>query len=382
MHGRRPDGCTYCWNIEDMGPSFISDRHIRNGSIYTQERLDEIKRLGADFNVNPEYIEVSFGNECNFKCGYCHPKASSKFWNEIRDHGPYDMVSNHRCDIDWLTLYEEGDNPFVDAWWRWWPTIRSDVNILRITGGEPLLHQSTWRMLEDLERNPLPQLELNLNSNLGVKSVLVERMSTKVRDLLDKGCIRDFQLFTSIDTWGPQAEYIRHGLDLAAWESNLDRYMHICRQPATLMVTFNILSVPGFKGLLEKILEWRKRYAPTDGRVRTIRDLRFDTPYLKEPLQYDINILPKDRFMHFLYDALDFMEANMSDDDKDLFGTLEVAKFKRVVSYMANTEYDEGKIDIGRRDFYRWFKEYDRRRDTNFKSTFPELAEFYDSCRG
>jgi len=168
LNGRRPEGCQYCWNIEDMGKGFVSDRHIRNASIYRPERLAEILDKGADFKVSPEYIEVSFGNECNFKCGYCHPKASSKFWNEIRDHGPYDMVTNHRCDIDWMTLYEEEGNPFVDAWWRWWPQIRDGVHILRITGGEPLLHRSTWTMLDDLAANPMPNLELNINSNLGV----------------------------------------------------------------------------------------------------------------------------------------------------------------------------------------------------------------------
>lgn len=382
LAGRRPDGCQYCWTIEDMGPGFISDRHIRNASIYRPERLAEIVERGADFKVNPEYIEISFGNECNFKCGYCHPKASSKFMNEIRDHGPYDMVTNHRCDIDWMTLYEEEGNPFVEAWWRWWPQMRDDVHILRITGGEPLLHRSTWRMLDELLDRPQPALELNINSNLGVKSVLVERMATRVRELLDRGHIRDFQLFTSLDTWGPQAEYIRHGLDLAMWEANLDSYMRICRQPATLMITFNALSVPNFRQLLGKILEWRRRYAPTDGRVRTIRDIRFDTPYLREPLQYDINILPKEEFMPYMRECLGFMEANEDDLDKDKFGPLEVDKFRRVVSYMENAAYDADRLATGRRDFYRWFKEYDRRKGTDFVATFPELADFYNRCRG
>ena len=207
-------------------------------------------------------------------------------------------------------------------------------------------------------------------------------MASRVRDLLDRGHIRDFQLFTSIDTWGPQAEYIRHGLDLGIWESNLDTYMRTCRQPATMMVTFNALSVPNFRGLLGKILEWRRRYAPTDGRVRTIRDIRFDTPYLREPLQYDINILPKEEFMPYMRECLEFMEANEDDLDKDKFGPLEVDKFRRVVSYMDGTRYDDDTLATGRRDFYRWFKEYDRRKGTDFAATFPELAGFYESCRG
>ena len=108
--------------------------------------------------------------------------------------------------------------------------------------------------------------------------------------------------------------------------------------------------------------------------------MRFDTPYLREPLQYDINILPKAEFMPYMRAALAFMEANEQDADKQAFGTLEVDKFRRVVRYMETTEYSAEKLSEGRRDFHAWFTEHDRRRGTNFASTFPELVDFYESC--
>ena len=69
LDGDKPSGCQYCWNIENLGENYRSDRSERNENIFTIERLDEIKKSPRDFNINPEYIEVSFGNECNFKCG-------------------------------------------------------------------------------------------------------------------------------------------------------------------------------------------------------------------------------------------------------------------------------------------------------------------------
>jgi hypothetical protein len=380
MQGLRPKGCQYCWNIEDLGEGYVSDRHIRSTSIYRPDRLDEIKQHGSNFDVKPEYIEVSFGNECNFKCGYCHPKASSKFHNEIRDFGPYTMVKNHRCDTDWFKVYEEETNPYVEAWHKWWPEIRDSLNILRITGGEPLLHKSTWALLDDLAANPMPKLELNINSNLGVKPVLVQRLSDKVKDLMARGCIKDFSLFTSVDTWGPQAEYARTGLDLAIWEQNLDTYMRTTGMNVSLMITFNVLSIPRFKVLLGKILEWRSRYADLQARTPSMRNVRFDTPYLKEPLQYDINILPKAEFMPYMQDCLAFMESQCDDLNKQVFSHLEVDKFRRVVKYMETTNYDDAKLLEGRKDFHAWFKETDRRRSTDFASTFPELVGFYQSC--
>ena len=378
INGEKPSGCNYCWNIEAMGSEYISDRHERNASIFTEQRLGAIK-ANPLAPVNPQYIEISFGNECNFKCGYCHPKHSSAYHKEIKDHGPYTMVKNHRNDIDWFTVYEEDVNPYVEAWWRWWPEVRKTLTILRITGGEPLLQKSTWRLLDDLEQNPLPNLELNINSNFGVKPILIDRLVEKVNKLLDMGAIKDFKIFSSIDTWGEPAEYIRTGLDLTVWEKNLDTYLTKTNRPITFMITFNILSVPSFTKLLNKILEWRVRYNGTD--QNKWQRIRFDTPYLKEPLQYDMLILPKDEFMPYMKQHLAFIKDNLDDKDRTKFSELEYEKFRRVVDYMDSTNYTAEKLKEGRRDFYNWFTEYDRRRGTDFTKTFPELENFYYDCR-
>jgi hypothetical protein len=378
LNGGKPKGCNYCWNIEKLGDDYISDRKERNATIYTDQRFAQIKNGDWDQNINPQYIEISFGNECNFKCGYCHPKHSSSYYKEIKDYGPYTMVKNHRNDIDWFKIHVEETNPYVDAWWRWWPEVRKTLTILRITGGEPLLQQSTWRLLDDLEINPLPNLELNINSNFGVKSILIDRLIEKVNNLINAGCIKNFKIFTSIDTWGAPAEYIRTGLDLELWENNLDRYLTKTKLPVTFMITFNVLTVTNFQTLLAKILQWREKYNSID-QAKPQR-VRFDTPFLKEPLQYDMNILPKDEFMPYMKSHLDFILANLDDKNPSKFSNLEYEKFLRVVKYMESAIYTPEKVKEGRRDFFNWFTEYDRRRGTDFKTTFPELINFYKEC--
>ena len=376
LNGGKPSGCQYCWNIENMGDDYVSDRKERNVTIYTPERYMQIKKGSWDQNINPEYIEVSFGNECNFKCGYCHPKHSSSYHKEIKDFGPYEMVKNHRNDINWFKVYEEETNPYVEAWWRWWPEVSKTLNILRITGGEPLLQSSTWRLLEDLDKNPLPNLELNINSNFGVKPILIDRLVDRVNKLIEEKKIKSFKMFTSIDTWGKPAEYIRTGLDLELWERNFDKYMSDTKLPITFMITFNILSVTTFQSLLEKILEWRKKY-----KFVTEHKVRFDTPYLKEPLQYDMNILPKGEFMPYMYSHLAFIKNNIDDKNVEKFSSLEYEKFRRVVDYMESTVYSNERVKEGRKDFYNWFTEYDRRRSVNFVTTFPTMIDFYNKCK-
>jgi len=379
LEGGKPEGCQYCWNIEAMGPDYISDRHIRNGSIFTEERYNQCKDSWT-VDVNPEYIEINFGNECNFKCGYCHPKYSTSFYKEIETHGPVTSVKNHRCDIDWMKLYQrEEENPYVDAFWEWWPELRKTLNIMRVTGGEPTLHKSTWTLLDKIDQDPMPWLELNINSNLGTKPVLIERLAAKVKKLTSENKIKNFKLFTSMDTWGDRAEYIRTGLDLELWEHNFHTYLQGTDSPITFMITFNIFSVTTFKSLLEKMLEWRKQYGWYDD-IKSHR-VRFDTPYLRDPIQYDMNILPKEEFMPYMHEALKFMKDNLNDDASDKFTSIEYEKFKRVVDYMAETVYPEERLIEGRKDFYNWFNELDERRDNDMLSVFPEMIKFYRLCQ-
>ena len=380
LAGVQTEGCKYCWNIENMGDDYISDRHIKTSSIYTEARFKQASRGPWDQNINPEYVEVNFGNECNFKCGYCHPKYSSRFYNEIKQHGPVDTVKNHRCDVDWLKIYErEEENPYVDAFFKWWPELSKTLSILRVTGGEPLMHVSTWKLLNTIKETPMPDLELNINSNMGIKTALVDKMVEHVNHLIENKKIKIFKLFTSVDTWGPRAEYIRTGLDLELWERNLDTYLKSTGQPISFMITFNILAVPTFKSLLVKILEWRREYNQYN-KTDQPQMVRFDTPYLKEPLQYDMNILPKEEFMPYMYDHLKFIEDNMDDRDPTKFSSVEYEKFRRVVDYMASTTYSEEKILEGKKDFYNWFNALDQRRGTNLIETFPEFSAFYNEC--
>jgi organic radical activating enzyme len=383
--GEKPKGCQYCWNIEEMGQDHVSDRMIRNRSIYTPERFNEVVNNPWNSNVNPDYIEIAFSNECNFKCGYCHPMASTPYYSEIKVHGPYPGVKNHGFGIDDLKFFDEDNNPYLDAWWQWWPEVSKSLNILRITGGEPLMHRSTWRLFNELKQEPKPHLELNLNSNLGVKTAMVEKLADNVNELLTDGKIRKFKLFSSMDTWGRRAEYLRTGLDVKLWEHNLDMYVRKTHSVVAIMCTFNVLSVTSFTDFLEKILEWRKTYNDVvdlkDLDLTDFRKIRFDTPYLKEPLQYDMHILPKEEFLPYFDKILKFIDDNRDEKDITKFNDIEYERFRRVRDYFATVEYPEEKIKEGRIDFYRWFTEYDRRREVNFVETFPEMSNFWNMCK-
>jgi len=146
------------------------------------------------------------------------------------------------------------------------------------------------------------------------------------------------------------------------------------------MCTFNILSVTSFVDFLEKVLEWRKKYQPLLAPDSHERHIRFDTPYLKEPLQFDMNILPKEEFLPYFDKILKFIDDNKNEYDPTKFSAIEYEKFRRVRDYFASTNYDDAVVQQGRKDFYKWFSQYDKRRNLDFTKTFPEMENFWQLC--
>ena len=179
LAGGRPTECDYCWNVEDNSDRF-SDRVFKSGEQWSWDYKEEIFNSDWRQDYNPKYVEVAFSNACNFKCSYCGPAFSSKWVEEIEKFGGYPTTDNFN-DVAWMKkedkfpIRHSDVNPYVDAFWKWWPDLYRDLHTFRITGGEPLLNKDTWDILDFIinEPNPNKELKLAINSNLGVPDMLL-----------------------------------------------------------------------------------------------------------------------------------------------------------------------------------------------------------------
>ena len=55
-------------------------------------------------------------------------------------------------------------NPYVEAFWKWWPELYQDLHTFRITGGEPMLWQrETQQLLRQPQFNDLKNLTIETN---------------------------------------------------------------------------------------------------------------------------------------------------------------------------------------------------------------------------
>ena len=210
LAGNRPDECGYCWNIEDNS-EFYSDRILMSGKPDSWPYLEQIKNTDI---FDPTYLEISFSNVCNMKCSYCGPSFSSQWYGEILAHGPYQTTNGYNHIVD--TQLKEQDNPYIEAFWKYLPSVYKNLHTLRITGGEPLLSKNTFKLLNYILENPNDQLSLTINTNLNVDQHLI----IDLVEICKKLQVKQINIATSNESTGQRAEYLRHGLNYHNWYAN------------------------------------------------------------------------------------------------------------------------------------------------------------------
>jgi organic radical activating enzyme len=384
LEGGRPSECDYCWRVEDNNDDSFSDRTYKSQEPWALPHLNEIKSMPWDHDVVPSYLEISFSSVCNFKCSYCGPQFSSKWMDEIQHHGAYNTS------VPFNSLYpmqRDGTvpipvreyNPYVDAFWKWWPEISDKLNHFRITGGEPLLSKDTFKMLDYIIENPLPEVEFSINSNMCIPDELFEKFLSKVKIICDNKLVKKFKVFTSAEAYGAQAEYIRHGLDYDKWLFNIRRVLtEVPECTFTCMCTYNLLSMMSFDKFLEDILSIKQEFGSSRRGIPII----LDVPYLRYPQHQAIKIAPPGWNSKYITKQLEFIRNNLedpSDPAKANYGfySFEADKFQRLQEVFSNENLSQEELDTLRRDFVIFVDEHDRRRGTDFLATFPEMEDVY-----
>jgi hypothetical protein len=374
LNGVRPAECSYCWNIEDLGKDYFSDRHYKTADHWAWDRFEEIAKSDPTVNITPSYLEVSFSNVCNFKCSYCSSEISSQWLAEINQHGPYPTLRGNHS-LEWLKdtgryPYKHSEpNPYLDAFWKWFPEILTSLKVFRITGGEPLLSKDTWRVLDYIiDRNP-PPMQIAINSNLCVEDIFIDRLIDKVNQLKTLG--HDVKVFTSLESVGAKAEYSRYGIDFDLWCKNLHKMLSNTDAVIAVMTTINVLSISDFNPLLELIMGYRAKY----NRAFDFNRIPLSINYLSWPPYLSISILSQDLKDKFAEEILTCAKQWLMQVDENWRPAKvyleEWDQIQRLCDYLKTSTPDDG----NRKDFVAFIKEYDIRRNTNFEQTFPEYAK-------
>jgi len=336
-------------------------------------KIHKAVQMGSEVDADLITLEIAFDRTCNFACSYCNPSFSTTWGKDITGNGAYqNLVSDggraFQQDGKWAQPYKkDDDNPYIKAFWEWWPELSTTLSELRITGGEPLMSDQVWKLFDYFEKNGSGDLLFSINSNLGAKDGLVDRLIEKSHG------VKKLDIYTSCEATGAQAEYIRDGLEYDRYCETVEKVISEGNIRAFhMMMTINSLSLFSITDFMDKMLEWKEKYGkhfPT----WSVNILRF--PSFMSPLALPEHI-KQERHAHL---SAWFEKAK----HHPLMHEMEKDGISRLIDYIDVVKTPHRRtssLESQHADFKSFFEQYDARRGKSFRDTFPPiLVDWYDT---
>jgi len=387
QEGTRPKECEYCWKIEDMGKDAdgnepVSDR-VYKTVIYEDDDLRKIATLDPQFDVNLKTLEIAFDRTCQLACSYCNPAFSSTWVKDIRTNGGYQGIKSDARghfidDAPYAEPFDRGQfNPYVDAFWRWWPELSKELEEIRVTGGEPLMTPDIYKLFDWFKETDNPnkhKMRLAINSNLMAKDELLNKFIDATQH------IDHFHVYTSCEAYGKQAEYIRDGLEWETWTEHFERFATDARYEGVhMMMTINALCLDTITQFWDWCLSMKRKYGHHVPGI-SVNILRF--PSFQSPLTLPDNLrkMYHDEISDWLADVRQKCERDAN--GVELLQPWEQDQISRLIEYLdvvKTPHRNTAEQHLLHHDFKVFYEQYDARRGFNFKETFPRLAEWYDN---
>ena len=325
--------CGRCYEQEANG--FFSGRKSAN-----KHHGHHVKKLEQNpFEMT--YWDIRFSNLCNLKCRSCGHIFSSQWYQDQAKLAGGDWKEQN-------SVLNYAGRTELDMWQQLEPHL-DYVEQIYFAGGEPLLMEEHYNILDELVRRGKFDVRLIYNTNF------------THTDLKGKSVFEYWKQFKSVavgaslDAMGPRAEYIRKGTDWAVVEQNRRDMIAVCPQvdfyiSPTLSV-MNAWHLPDFhrawveQGLLQ----------PQDLNVNILQD----------PPHYRIDIAPteyKERL------ATKYLNHILWLRERDSLGRA-TQGFESAMTFMMATD-NTHLIDT----FWRKTHELDDIRKENIMDVIPEIT--------
>jgi len=320
LYGAKPKECDYCWRSNGT-----QDRVIQSSNWYN---LKNSKITGT--TSTPKYLEVSFGNVCNLACAYCGPSFSSVWQQEIEQQGTYpDDYHKHYV----KPIPNNQHNPYIEAFWKWWPELKEQLMYLRITGGEPLMSKHTYTLLEQCK-----DINVTVNTNLCVDKKLLDKFCDAAKQ------IKKLTISVSGESTNERAEYARHGLVYKDFLENLVTvHERLPNAKIQVMSVYNCLCVTTFADFLKDV----KQRVP---------NIMLSVSRLHNPDFFDHRLINEGK-----QESLQYVKSN--------FNTQAYKRFENIIK-----DNSAQNLPMLREKLINFTTEFDKRRNTNFSNTFPEFS--------
>jgi radical SAM protein with 4Fe4S-binding SPASM domain len=352
LSGDKHNSCRKCYQQEENGLDSTRTSSNRWFEKHIPTLTDNTSEDGHNDDFKLLYWDFRFSNLCNMKCRMCGSFLSSKWYeDEVKLYGGSPLPKA----IININDYSKKDiNLYLDEFVR-------SVEEIYFAGGEPLLMEEHYYILQKLVEVGNTNLRLRYNTNLGY-------LKFKQYDNLElwKPFIEqdygNVTIFASIDGYGDSAEYSRKGTKWNVIEDNIKKCLdaNINFHVSCTTNIFNVLQIPDF-------IEHMKSLGVPHFNIHL-------NNVLTNPHHYHINILPdslkqevKKRYIRHLK-SLDDENANeLRPKYESIFNFLDEPLAQTQDQVEKALKYTTELLDDGREEKFRFV-------DIN-----PEYAEWYNA---
>jgi hypothetical protein len=253
----------------------------------------------------------------------------------------------------------------VADFWRYLGDKYKTIRRYHILGGEPFLMRELDDSIEFWRTHPNPDLTFSIITNLNIPTERFERYIRQFEKLVLGNKIWRLQLTASLDCWGDEQEYVRYGLDLATWQRNFELLLNRPWIVLSINSAVSALTIKSMPQLLAKINEWNR------GQTAVIQGL--DRERRAEPILHSFNTTGQlddpYKFGSYFEQDMQRILALMPTATEDQQRQRDV--MSGIAQQLSATATDTAKI----KELTRYLDQLDARRQTNWPSLFPWLAE-------
>jgi organic radical activating enzyme len=194
LAGKPVESCQSCYSNEAVGKDSL--RQSINRSM--GHRVGKIELTDDTGSVEPfelNYFDSRFDNLCNLSCRSCNPTYSSS-WHEV-------AVKINMIDQSQPVMLYAGRTP-TDIFEQVMEQI-DYIDKIYFAGGEPLINEQLWKILDELDRRERYDVELTYNTNF-TRTHYRGRSIFPIWNKFSKVSVG-----ASLDSEGARGEYLRSG---------------------------------------------------------------------------------------------------------------------------------------------------------------------------
>jgi hypothetical protein len=329
LNNKIPNDCiTACYNKEKQGS--ISNRQQVNSRFNKKAYLQDKTNIDGSIDSKPTYLDIRFGNLCNFKCRMCGPDASTSWYT--------DSIEPRNSVIDYFS-----DN---DIFWKDIPKFLPQLEEVYFAGGEPFIQDGHYKMLNLLiDSGYAKNINISYNTNLSYSKFKKHDLKTLWANF------NKVSVWPSVEGYGRRAEYSRKGLSWSNFEKHVSLFKDNITTISSVINIYSITSMPA-------LILWCKH-----------NNFNFFGTTLISPTELKITCLPKQAKQDIITLYKKFIieyKAILTVNDLDQIKTWLLFMSSEDTSYLLPTfKAEQERLDILRKE--------------SFTNIFPEFATWYNN---